>query len=175
MWFFKEPESTSAVANRVPCKYGDQCYRVNPVHREEYSHPGDSDFNSTEDDNNDKPECRYGTSCYRTNPQHKRDFKHTQPPTQTAGPSRQKRRRKSNEEDESDGENDYDLDDPFIDDEEDEEEDDQDNEDEDYIPDSSEINQELLKEEKWKPANGDPQEVLELLEEAKNYLRNKRL
>ncbi len=78
---------------RVPCKYGEQCYRRNPAHKEEYSHPGDEDYSSEQDEaqptaSADAPdlrlECEYGTSCYRQNPQHKRDFKHTQAPAQPA-------------------------------------------------------------------------------------------
>ena len=171
----KEAESAPAVRNRAPCKYGDQCYRVNPAHKEEFSHPGDF-VASQENNNDDKPECEYGTSCYRQNPQHKRDFKHTQPPAPAAAPTRQKRRRrKSNQEDESDNDNDYDLDDSFIDDDEDEEDDESEADDEDYVPDSTEMSKELSKEEAWKPAVDDAPEVLELLEEAKNYLRNKKL
>ena len=148
---------------------------MNPAHKEEFSHPGDF-VASQENNNDDKPECEYGTSCYRQNPQHKRDFKHTQPPAPAAAPTRQKRRRrKSNQEDESDNDNDYDLDDSFIDDDEDEEDDESEADDEDYVPDSTEMSKELSKEEAWKPAVDDAPEVLELLEEAKNYLRNKKL
>lgn len=173
--FFKASNSTPIIKKRVPCKYGVRCYRVNPVHKDEFSHPGDQDFVSAEEDNDDKPECEYGTSCYRQNPQHKRDYTHTQAPILAAAPINQKkRRRKSNQEDESDNDNYYDLDDSFIDDAEDEESYEE-SEDEDYVPDSTEMNQELLKEEAWKATADDTPEVLELLEEAKNYLRNKKL
>jgi len=181
-----ESEAIACPAHRVPCKYGDQCYRVNPVHKQEFSHPGDVDFVSGADgdenrqENDDRPKCEYGTSCYRQNPQHKRDFKHTQSPAQpddseqpqTRAP--RKRRRKSDKEDES-GEDDYDLEDSFINDEENRVDEESDVEDEDYVPDSTEINRELLKEAEWKPTEDDTPEVLELLEDAKNYLRNKKL
>ncbi|CAF1284315.1 unnamed protein product [Adineta ricciae] len=69
---------------RVRCPYGKSCYRKNPAHRAEQSHPGDSDCEDdkeTEDedkksDDADKPSCPYGKSCYRQNPQHKREYKH---------------------------------------------------------------------------------------------------
>lgn len=69
---------------RPICSYGTSCYRKNPKHRSEQSHPGDSDYddeekstNDSKDDNDsDKPQCPYGSSCYRQNPQHKRDFRH---------------------------------------------------------------------------------------------------
>lgn len=72
---------------RIACKYGAGCYRRNPAHKAEFSHPGDDDYNITPQgdegevtpENDDRPECQYGTSCYRQNPQHKRDFKHTAP------------------------------------------------------------------------------------------------
>ncbi|UJR08687.1 hypothetical protein I4U23_012945 [Adineta vaga] len=74
---------------RSRCQYGKSCYRKNPAHRTEESHPGDSDYeddkdnknddittNNNDDDDDDKPQCPYGKSCYRQNPQHKRDYKH---------------------------------------------------------------------------------------------------
>ncbi|CAF1052583.1 unnamed protein product [Rotaria sp. Silwood1] len=70
---------------RPVCQFGASCYRKNPIHRAEQSHPGDSDYedskqsydNDNNDDNDaDKPLCPFGKSCYRQNPQHKRDFKH---------------------------------------------------------------------------------------------------
>ncbi|CAF3476971.1 unnamed protein product [Rotaria sp. Silwood1] len=69
---------------RPVCSYGASCYRKNPTHRTEQSHPGDSDYedekqtnNDSKDDNDiDKPICPYGKSCYRQNPQHKRDYTH---------------------------------------------------------------------------------------------------
>ena len=42
--------------------------RKNPVHFGEYCHPGDPDYRSGSDedeDGDDKPECEYGTGCYR--------------------------------------------------------------------------------------------------------------
>ncbi|CAF2932977.1 unnamed protein product [Rotaria sp. Silwood2] len=69
---------------RPVCPYGASCYRKNPLHRTEQSHPDDSDYddekktnNDNKDDNDvDKAQCPYGKSCYRQNPQHKRDYKH---------------------------------------------------------------------------------------------------
>lgn len=70
---------------RPPCQFGVSCYRKNPVHRAENSHPGDSDYddsklshdNDVDDESSeDRPECPFGKSCYRQNPQHKREFKH---------------------------------------------------------------------------------------------------
>ena len=74
---------------RIPCKYAAKCYRQNPAHKKEFSHPGDDDFlcGSLNDnvETDDRPECQYGTSCYRQNPQHKTDFKHTPDPAQLSG------------------------------------------------------------------------------------------
>jgi len=70
---------------RPVCQFGASCYRKNPSHRAEQSHPGDSDCEDSKqsndidinDDNDDnKPDCPFGKACYRQNPQHKRDFKH---------------------------------------------------------------------------------------------------
>ncbi|MGH0131425.1 UNVERIFIED_CONTAM: hypothetical protein FKN15_054057, partial [Acipenser sinensis] len=44
--------------------------RKNPMHFQEFSHPGDSDYQedkaSDEDESDNRPECPYGTDCYRT-------------------------------------------------------------------------------------------------------------
>ncbi|KAF2975037.1 hypothetical protein EK904_006965, partial [Melospiza melodia maxima] len=83
---------------RTPCKYGSGCYRKNPIHFQQFSHPNDDDYHNMEmvaqDDDDSRPECPYGTACYRAV---KKDGV-------------------------NDGEtNEYDLNDRFIDDEEEEE------------------------------------------------------
>ncbi|CAF1934933.1 unnamed protein product [Rotaria magnacalcarata] len=84
------PKKTKSNDKRRPvCSYGATCYRKNPTHRSEQSHPGDSDYDDEEKTNNDndkddvdddddssKPLCQYGNTCYRQNPQHKRDYRH---------------------------------------------------------------------------------------------------
>lgn len=47
--------------------------RKNKEHKEQFSHPGDDDYETLDS----RPECRYGIRCYRKNPQHRKDFKHT--------------------------------------------------------------------------------------------------
>ncbi|NWH80261.1 APLF factor, partial [Piaya cayana] len=100
---------------RTPCMYGKNCYRKNPVHFQQFSHPNDDDYHETEvvtqDDNDNRPECPYGTACYRKNPQHKLEYKHSASPGERAV-------EKDNAED--DEPNEYDLNDSFIDDEEEE-------------------------------------------------------
>ncbi|KAK9891169.1 hypothetical protein WA026_013486 [Henosepilachna vigintioctopunctata] len=59
---------------REQCWYGSRCYRKNPRHREELSHPGDEDYNP--DPNGDRPECSYGATCYRSNQMHRRQYRH---------------------------------------------------------------------------------------------------
>ncbi|NXP93814.1 APLF factor, partial [Passerina amoena] len=100
---------------RTPCKYGSGCYRKNPIHFQQFSHPNDDDYHSMEmvaqvgDDS--RPECPYGTACYRKNPQHKLEYKHSAPPGKRA----------VKRDGVSDGEaNEYDLNDRFIDEEEEE-------------------------------------------------------
>uniref|UniRef100_A0A8C5FZA4 PBZ-type domain-containing protein n=1 Tax=Gouania willdenowi TaxID=441366 RepID=A0A8C5FZA4_GOUWI len=46
---------------RTRCQYGTNCYRKNPVHFQDFSHPGDSDFEEEE-----QPQCPYGLQCYRS-------------------------------------------------------------------------------------------------------------
>ncbi|XP_009981530.1 PREDICTED: aprataxin and PNK-like factor [Tauraco erythrolophus] len=54
---------------RTPCMYGTGCYRKNPIHFQQFSHPHDDDYHETEtvtqDNDDDRPECPYGTACYR--------------------------------------------------------------------------------------------------------------
>ncbi|NXI90301.1 APLF factor, partial [Psophia crepitans] len=100
---------------RTPCMYGTGCYRKNPIHFQQFSHPNDDDYHEMEivaqDKDDNRPECPYGTACYRKNPQHKLEYKHSAPPGKKAV--------------EKDGGNDdepneYDLNDSFVDDEEEE-------------------------------------------------------
>ncbi|KAK1132489.1 hypothetical protein K0M31_013872 [Melipona bicolor] len=58
---------------RNKCKYGKKCYRKNSQHKNKFSHPGDSDY----DISDNRQECPYGSRCYRKNPQHKVEFKHS--------------------------------------------------------------------------------------------------
>ncbi|KAI4496974.1 hypothetical protein M0802_007922 [Mischocyttarus mexicanus] len=58
---------------RNKCAYKDKCYRKNPHHKVQFSHPGDPDFEEVDE----RPQCPYGIKCYRTNPQHKTEFQHS--------------------------------------------------------------------------------------------------
>ncbi|XP_046832429.1 aprataxin and PNK-like factor isoform X1 [Vespa crabro] len=58
---------------RNKCVYKDKCYRRNPHHKVQFSHPGDPDFEEVDE----RPECPYGINCYRKNLQHKAQFKHS--------------------------------------------------------------------------------------------------
>ncbi|NXL75174.1 APLF factor, partial [Leptocoma aspasia] len=118
---------------RTPCMYGSGCYRKNPIHFQQFSHPNDDDYQDMEmvaqGDNDNRPECPYGTACYRKNPQHKLEYKHSAPPGKRAV-------KKGSV---NDGEaNEYDLNDSFIDDDEEEEECEPTDEDSDWEPSSEE-------------------------------------
>ncbi|KAM4595068.1 aprataxin and PNK-like factor [Fundulus diaphanus] len=81
-----EEKSQSPV--RTPCPYGKDCYRKNPLHFQECSHPGDSDYKEEEEEEEeeaaaDRPECPYGTDCYRKNPLHRKEFSHTKKPARS--------------------------------------------------------------------------------------------
>ncbi|XP_039205248.1 aprataxin and PNK-like factor isoform X3 [Crotalus tigris] len=150
---------------RITCQYGRSCYRKNPIHFQQFSHPGDSDYHDSEavthvDD--DRPECPYGTDCYRKNPQHKLEYKHTAPPESERRQTRSKVTRKVTsvlaDESDDDGEpNEYDLNDSFIDDEEEEEYDPTD-EDSDWEPDCQ---------------DNDGEDTDMLLKEAQNFVKTK--
>ena len=98
---------------RPVCPYGGSCYRKNPQHRVEESHPGDEDYRDPAaggEEEGERPECEFGTECYRTNPMHKKQFSHSKKPQ----PKRQAKAKKKNT-----VADDYDSDDSFINDEED--------------------------------------------------------
>lgn len=157
----RSPQTAQQASNRrTPCMYAERCYRKNPVHFQEFSHPGDSDYRdsgSQEDDYDDRPECPYGTDCYRKNPQHKLEYKHTKPPGRRLR-KRTTKKAKKNDDSDNDGEpNEYDLEDSFIDDDEEEEEDFTD-EDSDWMPDSEEK---------------DSEDVNQLVKEAKRFVKGK--
>ncbi|XP_053332486.1 aprataxin and PNK-like factor [Clarias gariepinus] len=119
--------------HRTPCPFGTSCYRKNPVHFQECSHPGDSDYEEEQnnkdddDDDDDRPECPYGTDCYRKNPLHKKEYKHTKPSAPVND---------DDDEDEDQYEN------SFINDDSEEEDVDEDS---DYVPESEDSGKEDIK------------------------------
>ncbi|NWV86302.1 APLF factor, partial [Dasyornis broadbenti] len=139
---------------RTPCMYGSGCYRKNPIHFQQFSHPGDDDYHDMEtmaqDDSDNRPECPYGTACYRKNPQHKLEYKHSAPPGKRA----------VKKDHANDGEaNEYDLKDSFTDEEEEEEECEPTDEDSDWEPSSEEK---------------DNDDVETLVQEARRFVRTKK-
>uniref|UniRef100_A0A3P9JTT9 PBZ-type domain-containing protein n=1 Tax=Oryzias latipes TaxID=8090 RepID=A0A3P9JTT9_ORYLA len=44
------PRATPTTQRRMPCPYGKDCYRKNPLHFQESSHPGDSDYEEEEEE-----------------------------------------------------------------------------------------------------------------------------
>lgn len=57
-------KSLSGVPSLIsPCLI---CWRKNPVHFQESSHPGDADYKEEEPEDVERPECPYGTDCYRS-------------------------------------------------------------------------------------------------------------
>ncbi|KAL8173331.1 UNVERIFIED_CONTAM: hypothetical protein K2H54_045822 [Gekko kuhli] len=160
------PQSSNVTKHeRTPCQYGSNCYRKNPVHFQQFSHPGDGDYRDPEAvaaaDNDQRPECPYGTACYRKNPQHKKEYKHTAPPEpdrRQARPKPTKKGRSALEDDDDGGPNEYDLGDSFIDDEE-EEECEPTDEDSDWEPDFE---------------DKDNEDVDTLLKEAQKFVKTKK-
>ncbi|NXK61976.1 APLF factor, partial [Sylvietta virens] len=137
---------------RIPCMYGSGCYRKNPIHFQQFSHPNDDDYRDMEvvaqDGNDNRPECPYGTACYRKNRRHKLEYKHSAPPGKRA----------VEKDGVSDAEaNEYDLNDSFIDEEEDECE--PTDEDSDWEPSSEEK---------------DNEDVETLVQETRRFVRTKK-
>ncbi|XP_044515421.1 aprataxin and PNK-like factor [Gracilinanus agilis] len=138
---------------RTPCFYGASCYRKNPIHFQQFSHPSDGDYGDTQvmnqDEDDNRPECSYGASCYRKNPQHKIEYKHSKPSEMKIKRSRHKANKKGtsvSDDSDNDGQpNEYDLNDSFLDD--DEEEYEPTDEDSDWEP--ANEDQEVLDKESW--------------------------
>ncbi|NXO64626.1 APLF factor, partial [Phainopepla nitens] len=139
---------------RTPCMYGSACYRKNPIHFQQFSHPNDDDYHDVEvvaeGDDDSRPECPYGTACYRKNPQHKLEYKHSAPPGKRAV---------GKDGVNDGGANEYDLNDSFIDDDEEEEECELTDEDSDWEPSSEEK---------------DNEDVETLVREARRFVRIKK-
>ncbi|KAG7315994.1 hypothetical protein KOW79_020860 [Hemibagrus wyckioides] len=137
-------QQEAKVQRRTPCPYGTSCYRKNPIHFQECSHPGDDDYeeeqNNADDEDDDRPECPYGTDCYRKNPLHKKEYKHTKPPVYDD----------DRDEDEDRYEN------SFINDESEDEDVDEDS---DYVPESE---------------DSEKEDVKRLQKEAKAFLKRKK-
>lgn len=162
--------ATAVLPSALPlCPYGNKCYRKNPAHFREYSHPSvatptDTSTTMPSDDESEKPECPYGTDCYRTNPAHRAEYKHSEPPKQR--PKRQPTRRSNKqsalegESDDDDQPNTYDYNDSFIDDEDDGGEEESSYGDEDDMD--------------WAP-DDNSEDVAELLTDAKSFLSNRKL
>ncbi|XP_063333170.1 aprataxin and PNK-like factor isoform X2 [Pelmatolapia mariae] len=112
---------------RTPCPYGKACYRKNPLHFQDCSHPGDTDYEEEEEE--DKPECPYGSDCYRKNPLHRKEYKHTKKPARHVA-----KKTPADEEDEDEYE------DSFIDDDSEDAGDDS-----DYVPPDSDSGKEDIK------------------------------
>lgn len=49
--------------------------RKNPLHKQEFCHPGDDDYES--DPNDVRPICIYDSNCYRKNKDHRNAYKHS--------------------------------------------------------------------------------------------------
>ncbi|XP_013134570.1 PREDICTED: aprataxin and PNK-like factor isoform X2 [Papilio polytes] len=56
---------------RERCMYGEKCYRKNPQHKAQFSHPGDADWGAGA-----KAPCPWGYACARRDPRHWRDHSH---------------------------------------------------------------------------------------------------
>ncbi|NWI58596.1 APLF factor, partial [Calyptomena viridis] len=137
---------------RTPCMYGNACYRKNPIHFQQFSHPKDNDYHDMEivaqDNSDNRPECPYGTACYRKNPQHKLEYKHSALPGKRAVEKDSAKGGEANENDPSDS---------FIEDEEEECE--ATDEDSDWEPSSEEK---------------DNEDVETLVQEARRFVKTKK-
>lgn len=168
----KTSEKDKSKTSKLPsCSYGSKCYRKNPAHFKEYSHPSKDDDDeeggeaAAADSDDDRPECPYGTSCYRRNPQHKRDFKHTETPGRPKRKKASKHGSVLDDASDDDGPNTYDYNDSFLADDGEE----------------SGSSYSASDDSDWQPQGDDDddadvdEDVNELLTEARGFLRSKNM
>ncbi|KAJ8713218.1 hypothetical protein PYW07_013588 [Mythimna separata] len=67
------PQPKPAPPARERCIYGANCYRRNPQHKAQFSHPSDADWGAGE-----RGVCPYGAACRKADPRHWAN--HTHPP-----------------------------------------------------------------------------------------------
>ncbi|XP_067119819.1 aprataxin and PNK-like factor [Centruroides vittatus] len=150
----EEAFSSKNRRRRKPCSYGKECYRKNPIHFEDYSHPGDSDYNSdptNESDDGEIPECPYGIDCYRKNSQHRKEYRHTKKVRPKREAAKKAGKRQNDDDDEPEDSNMNDL---------------NDEESDDYEPQESASD--------WEPeGDSDGEDVNRLMKEAKGFVQNK--
>ncbi|KAM8842000.1 aprataxin and PNK-like factor [Synchiropus picturatus] len=147
----KPAASAADVRLRTACPYGSSCYRKNPAHFQECSHPGDPDFQEEEEevDEAQLPECPYGTDCYRKNPLHRKEFRHSRRPARSSRTV--SRNRVGDDDDDEDDEDQYES--SFIDDSDDGDGD------SDYVPAGS---------------DDDGEDVMRLQSEARDFLKKRK-
>lgn len=76
-----EPSEGPKLAPRKPCEFSRNCYRKNPNHLRDYSHPTDPDWwnpleREIDPDLDPRPECEYGLLCYQKNEVHRIKYSH---------------------------------------------------------------------------------------------------
>lgn len=156
------------------CPYGKKCYRKNPMHFEEFSHPGEND---NEDENEErsgvdgeKTECPYGMKCYRqNNPHHATKHTHTSIGKERTSRRKRKTRTKKgksllDKDEDADGENEYDMNDSFLASSDESSGYSDDPNDSDYAPQSGK-----------EDADEEEEDLDELVAEAKGFIKNKKM
>ncbi|XP_002732503.1 uncharacterized protein LOC100368976 isoform X2 [Saccoglossus kowalevskii] len=169
-----DDDDDSQPKDKKPCPYGKECYRKNPGHFQEFCHPGDSDYVTSQSVDDDEaaeeslPECPYGTECYRKNKAHLKEYKHTKNPT-VGRPKRKAAEKKSVLDGASDDEsqpNTYNYDDSFIDDE-------------GLLVeeggDESSSSYEQDADSDWEPDTLEKDQVKDLVKEARGFVKNKKM
>ncbi|XP_042864715.1 aprataxin and PNK-like factor isoform X2 [Penaeus japonicus] len=144
---------------RRSCQYGANCYRKNPSHKAQFAHVGDSDYqeeeSASDDPDDDRPQCEHGIDCYRTNKKHRNEYRHSRVP-QPKRRAKYKAQKKKGD-GEGDSEDEYDNDDPFLNDESSD----------DYAPTDSDSDSPLEDAE-------EEDNTSRMLKEAKKFIRKRR-
>lgn len=78
------PSNNKPNRPRERCIYGANCYRRNPQHKDQFSHPSDPDWGPGE-----RGICPYGLNCGKRDPRHWRDHEHPPGALPPPGPGMQ--------------------------------------------------------------------------------------
>ncbi|XP_072947366.1 aprataxin and PNK-like factor isoform X2 [Epargyreus clarus] len=80
-----KPNALPQAPLRERCMYGANCYRRNPLHLAQYSHPRDADWGAGA-----RAPCPWGAACAKRDARHWRDHEHPAGPQQPPPPNRQR-------------------------------------------------------------------------------------
>ncbi|XP_076314166.1 uncharacterized protein LOC143226704 isoform X2 [Tachypleus tridentatus] len=139
--------------SRKSCRFGENCYRKNPLHFEEFSHPGDADFvfvDEAEDVSSDNEDSK---PDYQNNLKQKKKYSYSK----KNRPKRKAARkgRKWHAENENSDQNSLNLN--------------------SFLEDDSDMNKHAESDSDWNPGEDSDEDIGRLVKEAESFTKNKHI